>query len=166
MADGIAVLRQGRLIQAGTPAELYQHPATRFVADFIGESNFLTGTIDSVNSTTILLKTPAGPLMAVPPKGRTLTAGTQVSLAIRPEAVEIADAYAPPPGVSVNRLRGKRVSSNYLGDMAEHWIALPGVEQSLKSFELNPSRNLTATAGAQVTLQIRSQHVMIVSDDA
>jgi iron(III) transport system ATP-binding protein len=165
MADGIAVLRQGHLIQAGSPTDLYQHPTTRFVAGFIGESNFLAGTIDTITTGTLVIKTPAGPLMALPPKGHSLSKGATVSLAIRPEAIQLADPYAPPAGVSVNRLRGKRISSTYLGDMAEHWIALPGAEQPLKSFELNPSPNRRGIPGAEVILQIPAQHVMIVSND-
>src|SRR5438045_758098 len=59
MADAIAVMNQGRLEQIGSPTELYRHPATRFVADFIGESNFLAGTVETVTSATHLIKTAA-----------------------------------------------------------------------------------------------------------
>ena len=64
MADSIAVLRAGKLEQTGTPEELYRRPATRFVADFIGESNFLTGVVESVEATAIVVRSSAGLIRA------------------------------------------------------------------------------------------------------
>jgi len=163
MADSIAVMHQGHLKQIGTPAELYRHPATQFVADFIGESNFFAGTIESASSTALLIKTAAGPIMAALPKGRALVPGTAVILAIRPEAVNLGDANGNggATGVTVNRLRGKRVSSTYLGEMAEHLVALPGLTQPLKAFEMNPR---PLPPGPDLTVQIPADQVMLVDE--
>ena len=167
MADTIAVMNKGRLEQVGTPAELYRRPATRFVADFIGESNFIPGTIQTVSSTTLLIKTPAGPIMAAAPTGggRVFVPGTTVMLAIRPEAV-ILDGVSQEGagggvGVTVNRLGGKRVSSTYLGEMAEHLVALPGLAEPLKAFEMNPR---AAPPGPEITVQIPADQVMLVDE--
>ena len=156
MADGIAVVNKGKLEQVGTPSDLYRHPTTKFVADFIGESNFLAGTIENVNSSTLMIKTPAGTLMAVPVRGQSYAKGTPVNLAIRPEAVTMSEANL---GATVNRLRGKRLSSTYLGDMAEHLVQLPGLDKPLKLFEINPKPTLPT---ADVTLQIPAENVVIV----
>jgi len=158
MADSIAVMNRGRLEQVGTPAELYRHPATRFVADFIGESNFIAGTIETVSSTTLLIKTPAGPIMATAPRGQMPTTGKTVILAIRPEAVMLGGGLG---GAVVNRLRGKRVSSTYLGEMAEHLVAVPGLAAPLKALEMNPR---AAVPGGEVTVEIAAEQVMIVEE--
>ena len=62
MADCVAVLRDGKRIQVGPPRELYERPASRFVAEFLGETNFLPATIVESNGTTMTLKTAAGTL--------------------------------------------------------------------------------------------------------
>jgi len=166
MADGIAVINKGRLEQVGTPAELYRQPATRFVADFIGESNFLPGTVESVSSTTLLVKTPAGPMMVAVRRGGVPAApGMAVSLAIRPEAVLLGEGGGVGGGVMMNRLRGRRVSSTYLGEIAEHLVALPGLEKPIKLFEINPRPAALAVETPEVTLQIAAENVVIVASD-
>jgi putative spermidine/putrescine transport system ATP-binding protein len=50
MSDRVAILRDGRLLQLGAPAELYERPATRFVAEFLGRSNFLSGTVEQASA--------------------------------------------------------------------------------------------------------------------
>jgi len=166
MADRIAVLNRGRLEQVGTPAELYRHPATRFVADFIGESNFIQGTIATVSSTTLLINTAAGPIMAAASTGRVFSPGNAISLAIRPEAVMLGEGPGGTGGggaVSVNRLRGKRISSTYLGEMTEHLVALPGLDRPLKAFEMNPRATLS---GPEVMVQIPADQVMLVDEQS
>src|SRR5213592_1330420 len=84
VADRIAVLRDGRLAQVGTPGELYQKPKTRFVADFIGNTNLITATINSRNGNRIELNSSAGPIIALAdgdlPKN--------VTVSIRPEQLQ------------------------------------------------------------------------------
>ncbi len=127
MADGIAVLRHGKIEQVGTPAELYRKPVSRFVADFIGETNFLSGVVETVNSTTVMDEnggrspsSPSPPRIVRPPKAKPSPSRSD------PEAVGIAEA---PAGVNVNRPsgQGKRVSTTYLGDMAEHLVEGDGI---------------------------------------
>jgi len=106
MADRIAVLRDGRLAQVGNPGELYEHPASRFVASFIGEMNFLDGTA-----------TPGG--VEVPGlgllKGETSLTGPAV-LAVRPERILLT---ATPQGD--NCLEGEVTETAYHGaDLGVH----------------------------------------------
>jgi multiple sugar transport system ATP-binding protein len=92
MADRIVVLNQGRIEQSGTPLELYHHPATMFVAGFIGapKMNFLDATVASVTPTEVTLSLSAGGSLAVPvPQGK-VTEGENVTLGVRPEDVVIA----------------------------------------------------------------------------
>jgi iron(III) transport system ATP-binding protein len=170
MADTIAVMRAGKLEQFGAPADLYRHPATRFVANFIGESNFLGGTIESVNGSGVRVNTPAGPILAAPSRAKVFSVGQKVSVAFRPEAVAIVDAKngsanSQPAGADVNRLSGTRVSATYLGEMAEHLIAIPGAADPIKAYQINPG-GIPSHAGDAVTVVIPAEHVIVVEDEA
>jgi spermidine/putrescine ABC transporter ATP-binding subunit len=92
LADRIAVMNQGRIEQLGAPREIYEHPATRFVADFIGASTVLRGRAVAADRVAVA----AGPTLKVG-GGRALRVGTEVELAIRPERVRLA----PGPGDNV-----------------------------------------------------------------
>jgi spermidine/putrescine ABC transporter ATP-binding subunit len=90
LSDRIAVMNGGRVEQLGAPREIYEHPATRFVADFIGASTVLRGRAVAADRVTV-----AGAALRV--TGAALSAGADVELAIRPERVRLA----PGPGDNV-----------------------------------------------------------------
>ncbi len=91
MSNRIAVMSAGKILQIGTPREVYDHPAERFVADFIGETNFLTATLQDVEGSTATVTLPSGkPARASLPSGTHPDAGRQVSIVIRPEHVTLA----------------------------------------------------------------------------
>jgi iron(III) transport system ATP-binding protein len=119
-ADRIAVLQDGKLVQVGTPVELYQSPATAFVADFVGRTNLLEGEIVAFENGSIHIATAAGPVVATkgPPSGR-------VILSIRPERVRIV-AKEDPPGA--NRVTGALLESSFLGESSEHVVGVGGVQ--------------------------------------
>jgi iron(III) transport system ATP-binding protein len=97
MSDRIMVMDQGRILQVGPPEEIYRRPASRFVADFVGRCNFLSGTVAGRTCTGQLLVTVEGvghPL-AVSSSRRTAT-GSTVTLALRPESFRVARASGPP----------------------------------------------------------------------
>jgi iron(III) transport system ATP-binding protein len=114
IADRIAVLKDGRLAQVGTPGELYHKPRSRFVADFIGNTNLIPATVSSKNGNRLELNSAAGPMTALSegefPKN--------VTLSIRPEQMEIVQGDAP--GNGRNRFTGKTVSTTFLGEASEH----------------------------------------------
>lgn len=64
MSDRIAVMREGVILQMGPPPEIYKYPNCRFVADFIGESNVLSGTVAAVKGNSLTVKTPNGEILA------------------------------------------------------------------------------------------------------
>jgi putative spermidine/putrescine transport system ATP-binding protein len=87
LADRVVVLREGRLIQSGTPQAIYDHPADAFVANFVGRANLLNGTV--IDAETV--DTPIGRL-ATPPHGR--SAGTPIRVLVRPERIEVGSSAA------------------------------------------------------------------------
>ncbi len=99
MSDRIGVMRGGRILQIGGPREIYNQPANRFVADFIGETNFLAGEVEAVEGDLATIGLPCGSL-TVPATG--LGQGQKVTLAIRPEQVRIGEAEGLPAMITGN----------------------------------------------------------------
>lgn len=85
MADRIAVMNNGKIVQVATPQELYSAPAEKFVADFIGEANFLSGQVRSVGQTTVV-ETPCGDIESAVGG---FTVGQNVTCCVRPECVKL-----------------------------------------------------------------------------
>ena len=89
IADRIAVMNEGRIEQTGTPAAIYNEPATRFVADFIGTSNLLDGVVEAGGAA---FRADKGGRFLIPAQA---PAGTRGALCIRPEKIDIVAADAP-----------------------------------------------------------------------
>lgn len=138
IADRLAIMRSGVVEQIGTPAEIYRHPANRFVAGFIGEANFLDGKIISCKDGQIQISTEIGTLTAssVPDGSHE---GDEVSVCIRPETIRFDSA----PDRALNHFVTKSKGMVYLGEIAQRSLLLPiqGAPEKcyeLKAFELNP----------------------------
>jgi len=97
MSDRIAVFNHGRIEQIGTPEELYDRPATRFVAGFIGDTNLLSGRAVGVFDGICEVETAAGRVRAA--TRQTIPAGAAVTLAVRPERIVLAAAGPDAPGI-------------------------------------------------------------------
>ncbi|AML52076.1 ABC transporter ATP-binding protein [Falsihalocynthiibacter arcticus] len=107
MSNRIAVMSAGQLLQVGTPHDIYNRPVNRFVADFIGETNFLPGNVEAGG-----VRIGSGEILAVPLTGQT----GAVTLAIRPEQIGIGDAATGIPA--------KVVDATYLGTDTHYTLAL------------------------------------------
>lgn len=99
MSDRIAVMHRGKLLQAGTPAEIYERPSCRFVADFIGETNFLRGTVVRAGDGRATVKL-AGDIHVEGMSPRSVTVGSEADIAIRPEKARL-DSVRPETNVNV-----------------------------------------------------------------
>lgn len=110
MSDRVALMRQGRIEQLGPPRELYDRPRSRYVADFIGETNLLPVTVTDRDPAVVTVAGPAGPIpVHVAPVGADAPrAGAQVWLSVRPESLTIEASATPwgagSPGVGRGRL--------------------------------------------------------------
>jgi spermidine/putrescine ABC transporter ATP-binding subunit len=93
MADRVVIMRDGRLEQVGTPEEIYRRPASRFVASFIGASNFLRGSIEGRTSDRLQVRLTSGGQVLMPWPGGPLAEGghKDVLISVRPEAVSLGD---------------------------------------------------------------------------
>jgi spermidine/putrescine transport system ATP-binding protein len=92
MSDRVAVMNAGRILQIGSPREIYDHPAERFVADFIGDTNFLTAKVTEILDQGCRVRLPSGvETSAGLPNGMRPSRGDEVTVVIRPEHARIAD---------------------------------------------------------------------------
>ncbi|MBS0374608.1 MAG: ABC transporter ATP-binding protein [Proteobacteria bacterium] len=110
MADRVAVMEAGRIVQCGPPREVYERPANRFVARFVGRVNFLEGVVRE--STSAGCRVACGPFEVRVAGAGAPSAGSACTLAIRPERV----AVAAPPGAFLNELEGVLAATAYFGD--------------------------------------------------
>ncbi|MGB3867281.1 MAG: ABC transporter ATP-binding protein [Xanthobacteraceae bacterium] len=123
LADRIGVMNAGRLAQVATPRQLYEAPASRWVAEFVGDVNIIEGRIVAHEPERLRIATAAGALVAPTPHG--LGAATEVCVAIRPEKVRLSQPAANDPAIdAINKLEGVVEGVEYLGSVSSYRIAL------------------------------------------
>ncbi len=181
MADRIAIMRDGAVAQLGRPAELYRRPSSKFVCEFLGETNFLP--VSAVQGTRVT--TPAGDLETAAGPGRSTLdpvraladggggLGGAMSVSIRPEALQVVANGGQ--GDGPNTLSGRIIETTYLGELAHHVVELkprgPGPGVRIKVAVLNPGGlNGAGVAGGpgadgsgqEIALRVAPADVVIV----
>jgi len=169
IADRIAIMDSGKILQIGSPAEVYRRPARRTIANFIGETNFVAGKLLSSGGGRATVATAIGEFEGVlgdlrsePP------AGSAVTVSIRPECWKLESASTSPStslGTSGlragrNSLRGRIGASIYLGEIAQHDFVASG--STLKIFELNP-RFVGHPAG-ELCASVEAEDVVVLTE--
>ncbi|PWN03267.1 spermidine/putrescine ABC transporter ATP-binding protein [Nocardioides silvaticus] len=159
MADTVAVMNSGVIEQQGSPAELYENPRSTFVANFLGQSNLIEGTV----------KTPAADVVTVDmhgidvsiPADRAHTDGGKGWIGIRPEKVLIGDAGAEldAPG---NTIPGGVVTDvSFIGVSTQYLVRMPW-GQELQVFAQNTGRTKIHSVGDQVELSWRPEYAFLL----
>jgi spermidine/putrescine transport system ATP-binding protein len=131
MSDRIAVMSHGHVLQIGPAVEIYERPTTRFVADFIGESNFMEGTLKSVNGNRAVVTISAWKQDLQAVLVADAAAGDAVVLSVRPEKIQISAE----PLTNDNCLQGIVVNSTYIGSDTHIFLDVAG--QRVKAWEQN-----------------------------
>ena len=122
MSDTIAIMRDGRIVQFATPRELYDAPANRYVADFVGESNFFAGQVTHSGSQGATIRTESGIILSAPlsPAGAPIEAQGRAVIAVRPEFVRLWRDSPPADAATLAcAVKGRINNRIYLGDQAE-----------------------------------------------
>ena len=132
IADRMAILDGGHVRQVGRPSEVYRQPHSRFVADFMGETNFIEGKVSAVDGRTVTVETPLRAFQATSGgDGWQPKSGDACTLSIRPECWKLS-----PKDGAQNCVAGRIADRTYLGEMAQYQFSTG--PQMLKIFELNP----------------------------
>ncbi|GGD99891.1 MULTISPECIES: ABC transporter ATP-binding protein [Rhizobium] len=138
MADRIAVMSHGKVVQVATPAEIYEAPNCRFVADFIGDVNIFDGKVASSGNGTVEISVDSGFSVRVA-ASETPSAGSAVGFAIRPEKMRVG--RTAPANASVNAAKGELWDIAYLGDMTVFHVKLQS-GNIVKASSLNAQRSV------------------------
>ena len=132
ISDRMAILESGHILQVGSPRDVYRRPRRKTVANFIGDTDFVPGTVRSLSGESVVLDTPVGVFTGLlgdptsPP-----AVGASVTVSIRPECWTLSERMPERNGV-----RGRIGGSTYLGEIAQYDFRVG--ETLLKVYELNP----------------------------
>ena len=154
IADRMAVMNRGRILQTGSPLEIYRRPQSKFVADFIGETNFVDGILAALAEGAARVSTGLGDFHGIVCGGH-LKTGDPVTLSIRPESWKLQSAPA-----GSNAVSGNIAEAVYLGEMAQYQIICAG--QTLKIFELNP-RSIETGSEREIHATVDAQDVIVLA---
>jgi len=140
MADRVAMLKDGRLLQIATPREIYEHPASRAVAEFVGLSTILPAKVGAPDRLDLGFAE-----LAAPTGGR--TAGSAVHVLVRPEHIQ-----ADPPAGSLNRLAGRTGAQRYLGALTRYDFEVAGAPRPFLAESAAPAAEAIAIAPEHLRL--------------
>jgi len=162
MADTVAVMNKGNIEQMGAPEELYELPRTVFVANFLGQSNLLTGSVVSASATSIVVDV-AGRKIEVPRERAQRHAGT-VTIGVRPEKLTLH--IEAPLDESLRNVigPGRVVDVSFSGVSTQYQIAVPGMG-TVVVFAQNVSFGPVAQIGSEVWLAWSKDHGFGLADD-
>jgi spermidine/putrescine transport system ATP-binding protein len=131
MSDRIAVMSYGKVMQMGTPVEIYERPQNRFVADFIGDTNFLEGEARQTENERIMVYVPKLEAEVLGTPVRPFNPGEKVVISIRPEKIRLTDHSA----LTENCFQVKILNSAYIGSDTRLEVEANGLR--LKVWEQN-----------------------------
>jgi len=148
ISDRIMVMYQGQILQAGTPSEIYERPATIFIARSVGAVNFLEGILTDGTRGVATVATPLGTLL-IRSVVEGVTSGDRVCLVLRPEAIRLGP---PEDGTGPNRVVGRIENAMYTGALIRYSV---GVGESRLTVDLyDPRHTAMFREGDQVTLTL------------
>jgi ABC-type Fe3+/spermidine/putrescine transport system ATPase subunit len=157
IANRIAVMNRGSIVQMGSPSEVYERPNSTFVAQFVGESNMFAGDVH-LNGTSAEVNIDGLGTISAPS-----TAGTsgKVKVMIRPEKIRVLAATAPPATPEYEQMRGVLERIQYLGNRTEFGVRVG--PHLFASWSLGAS---PASTGEAVTMQWPKEGVVVFPDEA
>jgi spermidine/putrescine ABC transporter ATP-binding subunit len=158
LSTQIAVMSKGKVVQVGTPKEIYENPESQEVADFVGTSNFFLGHVLEVREDRVHIKTEEGFSLVV---GRSKEVAFQPSsgllLNIRPESIQISYPHEVPS--EGNRVEGKVKTSAYLGSLVQYEVEVFGGKK-VKVNVVNPRKKALFHEGEKVILTFSSEDIV------
>lgn len=155
LSDKIVVMNKGRIEQIGAPQEIYRHPRTAFVADFIGRTNFVSGAVHSLNGHEVTLDI-LGQRLKAPHPEYVLQVGQPVRLVLRPEAIQLVEQGGQYQGV----IRW----ASYHGNAVEYEIEVAG--QPLTVINTDPRHTTIYNLGHEIGVQFLEDCLYVLPEDA
>ena len=126
MSDRIAVMSNGKVLEVGSPTDLYERPTNRFVASFLGAMNLMEGEIKSRRGTACVVETDRLGLLQADARGQDFAPGEKISVGIRPENISILPAApADVDPEESQTVQGVITNMAYLGDRSHIYVTIP-----------------------------------------
>ncbi|TMC03930.1 MAG: ABC transporter ATP-binding protein [Chloroflexi bacterium] len=157
LSDWIAVMNAGKVEQAGTPWEIYYHPRTSFLADFVGAVNLVPGTVQKLTGDEAVIAFGSRAIAVRVPSGLALAVGREVRLCVRPEALALRPPSADPDGV---RLPGVVARRAFLGDLMRYWVTVDGREWIVDQ----PDPGAAADFDGPVTVAVKPERIHVIAE--
>jgi ABC-type Fe3+/spermidine/putrescine transport system ATPase subunit len=157
LSDWVAVMNAGKVEQAGTPWEIYYHPRTAFLADFVGAVNLVPSIVREVRDGVAMVGVGMVQAPVRVPAGVSLAEGTEVRLCIRPESLALrapgaaADGQVMVPGTVARRA--------FLGDLMRYWVTVDGREWIVDQ----PDPGASAHFDGAVQVAIRPERIHLIA---
>ncbi|MEO8745912.1 MAG: ABC transporter ATP-binding protein [Candidatus Dormibacter sp.] len=159
MSDRIAVMNQGRIEQLGPPEDVYERPATAFVAEFLGASNLLQGTYSGVSEGWGWVELADGTKIRIV-SDASRRPGERVQVGVRPEKIAVKPAGAPPePGQ--NTVEATLRNAVFVGVSYQYFFQTPDGRE-LSTFDRNAGGGAVAAPGDRVCLGWRPEHTFVM----
>jgi putative spermidine/putrescine transport system ATP-binding protein len=159
MSDRIAVFNKGKIEQIGTPRQVYDEPATRFVAEFIGETNLIDATVEVVEATSTAIRLEGGEIVRIAGADG-LAAGEAVSLSLRPERLSLTEGARNGISLPANAISAVVTDSVYQGDHLRVQLAGPGNASYVMRLD---RRSSEPQRGAQVTAFFNPEDCKVIA---
>ncbi len=159
MSDRIAVMSDGLIQQIGSPTEIYEHPINRFVADFIGDTNFLDGEIISVENDLVKCKIGSESIFEAE-NSSNHSVGDQVTLFLRPEKITLTSAT---DDTTDNHGRGKVSNIVYLGNEAAYTVDIGDGISLMAQARPKEDGNLPFSIGDDISVGYSSRALRVLA---
>jgi ABC-type Fe3+/spermidine/putrescine transport system ATPase subunit len=160
LSDWVAVMNAGKVEQAGTPWEIYYHPRTSFLADFVGAVNLVASTVRELSGGTAIVSVGSATAPVRVPEGLSLASGAQVRLCIRPESLALRSPTAPADGQVM--VPGTVARKAFLGDLMRYWVTVDGREWIVDQ----PDPGAASPHDGAVQIAIRPERIHVIADAA
>jgi ABC-type Fe3+/spermidine/putrescine transport system ATPase subunit len=158
MSDWVAVMNDGKVVQWGPPWDIYYHPRTRFMADFVGTVNLVKGVVISAEADAAHVRV-ADAVIVVPGDWSSLAAGQEVVLSIRPESLRVTDPDVE-PGHDGASFAGEVIRHTFLGRLMRYAVRSGDLEWLVDQ----PDPGAGAPLEGPVLVQVNASRVHIIPD--
>jgi iron(III) transport system ATP-binding protein len=156
LADRIVVMNRGRIEQIGSPADIYEHPRSRFVNDFVGSMNAIQGVVADIDGPRITLQCGEHQVRGHVRTELRLVRGDAATATMRPESLSIG---AEPAAISTNQWVARVLSAVYYGDHREYQVEIAD-----QPVTLTTPASVNVARGAQVIVTCDPSEVVVIAD--
>ena len=160
MADTIAVMNEGKIEQMGSPIQIYEHPKTAFVANFLGQTNLFEGTVAGIEGDELAVKV-KDVVFHVPLTSTEIRSG-RIVFGVRPEKVKIVDQGKT--GLPKNQINGSIKLTAFVGVSTQYEV-ITNWGQEISAFEQNIDPSDLGRPGQAVTLAWEPRHTFVLDPD-